>query len=301
MNNEKCLKPACQILIMCFNALLILFFIICCENKNSIPAVPPESVKDDIKKQAVNPIEILITNTFNKISLPPHIQEHIHNDLAENGGFLNALLLIIEGEQSHRILVDKSHSLGSVYEPSDLVDITSGLDLITNLMLTREAYEAVNEMISAAAGEGHTLYVISAYRSYDHQGRTYVYWVAQEGQTEADRISARPGHSQHQLGLTVDLNMLDNELALSPEGVWLAQNASRFGWSLSYPEGYEEITGYAYESWHHRYVGKTVSAFIDKYFNSVQQYALMFIHELAGEFQDTGELISLILSANEKS
>jgi len=296
MNKGKCRQQTRQILLMCLCALFISFFIIYCENQNSVPVIPAELTGEDPKQQASDALFIQLTNIFNKINLPSRIREHIHIDLAESGEFLSALLLILEEEPNKRVLVDKSHSLGSNYEPLDLVDITSGREIITNLMLTRDAYEAVNGMISAAASEGHTLYVISAYRSYEHQGRTYVYWVAQEGQEEADRISARPGLSQHQLGLTVDLNMLDNELALTPEGIWLAENASRFGWSLSYPDGYEEVTGYAYESWHHRYVGKNVCAFIDKYFNSIQQYALMFINEIAAEFKDTNELATLILS-----
>ncbi|MCL2277609.1 MAG: M15 family metallopeptidase [Treponema sp.] len=290
-------KPSCQIAAMCLFTLFLSLIIIRCGNQNISSDTLLEPVELDPKQQALNALNIRITNIFNKINLPPRLQENIYNDLRENREFLDNLLLILEGEQVHRILVDKNNSLGPVFEPNDLVDITSGNEIITNLMLTREAYDAVNEMISAAADEGHTLFVISAYRSYDHQGRTYVYWVSQEGQEEADRISARPGHSQHQLGMTVDLNMLDNELALTPEGIWLSQNASRFGWSLSYPEGFEEITGYAYESWHHRYVGKNVCLFIDKYFSSIQQYALMFIHELARDFKDISELISFILSA----
>jgi D-alanyl-D-alanine carboxypeptidase len=103
--------------------------------------------------------------------------------------------------------------------------------------------------------------------------------VKEMGQQAADRESARPGHSQHQLGLVIDFGSITDAFARTPEGIWLSANASRFGWSLSYPEGYEDVTGYRWESWHYRYVGRELAEFIDNYFNGIQQYALRFIHE----------------------
>jgi D-alanyl-D-alanine carboxypeptidase len=103
--------------------------------------------------------------------------------------------------------------------------------------------------------------------------------VKEMGQQAADRESARPGHSQHQLGLVIDFGSITDAFARTPEGIWLSVNASRFGWSLSYPEGYEDVTGYRWESWHYRYVGRELAEFIDNYFNGIQQYALRFIHE----------------------
>ena len=214
------------------------------------------------------------------LSLPNQIQERIRSDLTENGSFSNELLAVLEDDQRYWTLVDKNNSLNSNYVPHDLVDLTTGRPgLETNRMLRRAAYEAVKEMTEAAAIDGHTLTVLSAYRSFEYQGRIYIYWVLREGRMEADRISARPGYSQHQLGLAVDFNMFDNALAKTPEGIWLAANASRFGWSLSYPEGLEGVTGYSWESWHYRYVGIKLTQFIDRYFDGIQQYALMFINE----------------------
>jgi D-alanyl-D-alanine carboxypeptidase len=101
--------------------------------------------------------------------------------------------------------------------------------------------------------------------------------VQNYGQEVADRESAQPGKSQHQLGLTLDFSPISDSFAETPAAKWLVQNASRYGWSLSYPDGYEEITGYRWESWHYRYVGKELAAFIDNYFDGIQQYALQFI------------------------
>jgi D-alanyl-D-alanine carboxypeptidase len=99
------------------------------------------------------------------------------------------------------------------------------------------------------------------------------------GQEAADRESARPGCSQHQTGLVVDFGSIDDSFAQTAAGRWMAANAARFGWSLSFPDGYEAVTGYRWESWHYRYVGKEIAAFIDNYFDGIQQYALRFMYE----------------------
>jgi len=81
------------------------------------------------------------------------------------------------------------------------------------------------------------------------------------------------------LGLIVDFYPVDNVFAKSAEGVWVKANASKFGWSISFPDGYEQLTGYSWESWHYRYVGRELAEFIDKYFDGIQQNALAFIHD----------------------
>jgi D-alanyl-D-alanine carboxypeptidase len=134
-------------------------------------------------------------------------------------------------------------------------------------------------MAAAARAEGLTLTVSSAYRSYEYQIGSFDRWTRRLGLTEAERVSARPGRSQHQLGLVVDFGSITNEFAETSQGRWVKANAGRFGWSLSFPRGYEELTGYAWESWHYRYVGKELCAFIDRWFEGIQQHALRFIHE----------------------
>lgn len=146
-------------------------------------------------------------------------------------------------------------------------------------MYLRQITEAaLEEMAAAAKSHGLTLLASSTYRSYDYQVQVYNRNVRQMGQKEADRVSAKPGHSQHQLGLVVDFGSITNDFADTREGKWLYSNASRFGWSISYPKDYEEITGYDWESWHYRYVGKDAAAFIDKYFDGIQHYALKFLY-----------------------
>jgi D-alanyl-D-alanine carboxypeptidase len=101
--------------------------------------------------------------------------------------------------------------------------------------------------------------------------------VREYGQEAADRESARPGTSQHQTGLVVDFAPIGDEFAKTAASAWLVKNAARFGWSLSFPDGYEQVTGYRWESWHYRYVGKELADFINRYFDGIQQYALQFI------------------------
>ena len=102
----------------------------------------------------------------------------------------------------------------------------------------------------------------SAYRSYSTQESVYAGWVDSLGQEGADLTSARPGHSEHQTGLAIDINALpDQGCALepcwgdTPHAQWLAANAYRFGFIVRYPDGKTDITGYEYEPYHMRYVG----------------------------------------------
>lgn len=160
--------------------------------------------------------------------------------------------------------VDKENSLPSDYVPSDLQTIPSDLSApgFGGMLFRGEALQALSDMLVAAQSEGLTIGTRSAYRSYAEQEYTYQYWVSVLGGEEADRVSAHPGHSEHQLGTAVDLTSttvgwgLVESFGGTLEGQWLNQHAYEFGFALSYPEGAEHITGYAYEPWHYRYIGR---------------------------------------------
>jgi LAS superfamily LD-carboxypeptidase LdcB len=160
-------------------------------------------------------------------------------------------------------VVDKTHALPSSYVPEGLEDIDAAY-MATGIpqgQLRAEANAALAAMIEQAAGDGQTLGVTSAYRSYNEQAATFQFWVSQVGLEEAERISARAGHSEHQLGTTADISgasvnyQLGGDLADAPEGQWLMAHAPEFGFALSYPEDGEPVTGYVFEPWHWRYVG----------------------------------------------
>ena len=190
------------------------------------------------------------------------------------------LLRITEGDRYLYILVDKQHPLENVYVPDDLVELVNRSYRVTRegLTLRRMAADSLETMAAAALRDGVTLTAGSAFRTYDYQAEVYERNVRQMGRQAADRESARPGHSQHQLGLAVDFFPIDDAFAETPAHSWLLENASRFGWSLSYPQGYEDITGYRWESWHYRFVGAALAEFIEKYFDGIQQNALLYIN-----------------------
>ena len=119
-----------------------------------------------------------------------------------------------------------------------------------------EATAALNEMFAAAKAEGLNLFVRSGYRSYYDQAYIYRGYVNRDGQEEADRYSARAGHSEHQSGLAFDLNETTYAFGQTAEAKWIAAHAHEYGFILRYPEGMEHITGYNYEPWHVRYLGK---------------------------------------------
>jgi D-alanyl-D-alanine carboxypeptidase len=217
--------------------------------------------------------------------IPDGLALEVMNAAMEGPSFIMDLLSCVSGDPFLYALVDKNHALPPGYAPDDLVSLTGveggGSYRISRhgLLLRKAAAEALEEMAVAAKAEGVILTAGSAYRSYDYQVEVYNRIVGELGQEAADRESARPGHSQHQTGLTLDFTPIDNRFAATPEGKWLSANAGRFGWSLSFPDGYESVTGYRWESWHYRYTGKDLVAFIDTYFGGIQQYALSFLHE----------------------
>lgn len=161
-------------------------------------------------------------------------------------------------------LVTKEIALPAEYMPADLVTVQP-LDASPSaaipLKLRREADESLHRMLEQARTGGLSIIVQSAFRGYQDQQQVYQEEVKTFGQAQADRESARAGHSEHQLGVAVDFSSkrlnydLNDSFAATAEGKWLAQNAAQYGFVLSYPDGKEAITGYMYEPWHYRYIG----------------------------------------------
>jgi D-alanyl-D-alanine carboxypeptidase len=228
-----------------------------------------------------NPYPARLDIVMHNAELPAALSGRIKTAASASPVFMADLLACLEGDWHLRELVDKKHSLPSGYAPSDLVALTEDSYRVSRsgLTLRRAAAAALDEMAKASRAGGIVLAASSAYRSYEYQTQVYDRNVREMGQEAADRESAKPGHSQHQTGLVVDFGSIDDSFATTAAGRWMAVNASRFGWSLSYPNGYEDVTGYRWESWHYRYVGKNLAAFIDKYFDGIQQYTLRFLYE----------------------
>ena len=162
-----------------------------------------------------------------------------------------------------RVLVDRSHPLPPGYAPEDLVALQSYKVPVlgsSEMSLRREAAGQLKGLVSAAAADGEELVVASAYRSYADQEGLFGKLKSVYG-LEADRTSALPGHSQHQLGTAVDFtNAKVNYQVWEPFGYttaaqWLSSHAHEYGFILAYPSGHEADTGYEWEPWHYRYVG----------------------------------------------
>lgn len=145
--------------------------------------------------------------------------------------------------------------------------------------LKMEVVNAFREMASDAAKDGITLWIVSGYRSYETQVVTYQYNVNQSGREKADRVSARPGHSEHQTGLSLDINSTLDSFAGTPEAIWLEKHCVQYGFIIRYPKEKESVTGYQYEPWHIRYLGKEKAAEIactgltlEEYFGITSRY-----------------------------
>ncbi|QHJ72286.1 D-alanyl-D-alanine carboxypeptidase family protein [Planococcus halotolerans] len=163
-------------------------------------------------------------------------------------------------EKDEILLVNKENSLSADYVPDNLVYPNVSFSSDRESMQQHSA-NALEEMFAAASNDGVQLYAASGYRSYDYQADLYQYWVNRYGEERANQISAKPGESEHQTGLVMDVTSasVNYELVQSfgdtTEGQWVENNAANYGFIVRYPEGKQHITGYQYEPWHLRYVG----------------------------------------------
>ena len=169
-------------------------------------------------------------------------------------------------------LVTKRYGLSAGYEPGNLVALSDHFDHKITLgyptRLREIALEPLKNMIADMQGAGLAPFIISGYRSHNTQRIAFEKWLILEPERAA-QLSAPPGHSEHQLGTTVDFGSpvlqeyVETELKsqfhtnfyLTPEGTWLLENAHNYGFALSYPREAAELTGFFYEPWHYRYVG----------------------------------------------
>ena len=239
-----------------------------------------DSAASDFSKAArVHPMFSLSMADLEEIAgdLPDEIQATI---LESPERFLELVSRILAEPPELVWLVDKEHPLGSDYAPERLVALdqyASRLDLSRDGHRLREVLlPDLFAMVEAARDEGIELLISSTYRSYAYQEELYDYWVGELGEEEASRVSARPGRSQHQLGTTIDFGCICDAFADTDAGRWLAENAWEFGFSLSYPDGLEAVTGYAYESWHFRYIGRSAARLEREFFDGVQQHLTEF-------------------------
>ena len=262
-----------------FAALVLINFTACAKSKNAVTDKAPEAKEQPVVNPEIEKLNRVL------LSMSPRCKEAIPNgDPEEFLADLKSVLATRSNFSSEDLspfyLIDKTHKVSADYEPKGLIHLEkNNLFAINknNLSLRPEAFEALKVLAAAAKADGVTLTVSSTYRSYEYQKNLFDYWVSVDGLEEAERESARPGTSQHQLGMALDFAPVDDAFDQTPGGKWVYANAAKYGWSLSFPKGYEDVTGYRWECWHFRYIGVEACQFQKKWFSDVQQFMIEFI------------------------
>ncbi len=197
--------------------------------------------------------------------------------------FLDLLSEIFRKEEVFVRLVNKQNTLPRDYIPKDLVALD---DYREDFCLSRRGHRlrkvilpALKAMSQGAEKEGIRLMISSAYRSWDYQKMLFERYTAQDGLEAAERYSARPGASQHQLGTVMDFGSIDDSFAETRAGKWLKEHAWEYGFSLSYPRGMEALTGYVWESWHYRYIGLAACRMEREFFAGLQERMLRYLQD----------------------
>lgn len=158
----------------------------------------------------------------------------------------------IEDPSSITVLVNKSHALPADYVPEDLVSIPS----FPNLQIKDDAVDDFENLLAAAKLDNVIIIPYSTYRSYDYQEGLYNKYLQTDSQEEVDTYSARPGHSEHQTGLALDVRSSSHWSNLTDSDYeWMLNNSYKYGFIIRYPKDNSRITGYQEEPWHLRYIG----------------------------------------------
>ena len=169
-----------------------------------------------------------------------------------------------DASKGELMLVNKFYKLSETYVPSDLVDVSLSY-AYEGKQVSKMMYDSLTNMLDAAKESGYNLVVSQGYRSYADQEEAYNDIEASSGVDYADKVAARPGHSEYQTGLSVVVKPLYTEgsdMENSPEHTWILENAYKYGFILRYPKDKENITGFSYDAWRLRYVGSNAARII---------------------------------------
>lgn len=181
--------------------------------------------------------------------------------------------------KNNLILVNKYNYLEKTYIPNNL-EILDEQYANKNMKLSHPAKVAFEELSKNAKKENLNIIAMSTYRSYTYQNTLYNNYVIKDGKTLADTYSARPGHSEHQTALAIDVynkSLSYTEFEQTKEFIWIKENAHKYGFILRYPKGKEHITGYQYEPWHYRYIGIDEATYIYNHNITFEEYYAKFI------------------------
>jgi D-alanyl-D-alanine carboxypeptidase len=213
----------------------------------------------------------------------PHVADAV---VAPRCAYADTLSRYRRTSDWYRSLLDTRYRLGGTYAPVDLVRVTrsgaAGSGSVRHIALAD-----LGAMFRAARAAGAPFAVQSAYRSYSTQVATFRRWVQLDGYAAALLGSARPGHSEHQLGTALDLKTPGGpnpwdvaDWGQTRAGAWLARNSWRYGWVLSYPKNRVSVTCYQYEPWHFRYYGRIIAGRIHRSGLVARQW--LYVHGTTG-------------------
>lgn len=204
----------------------------------------------------------------------------IVNVKANNNWYTDTIKTDIEKDL--QILVNKFYTVDENYEPDDLVDIKNWYAYGEGQKVRKEAYDMFLNMYNDAKKEDITIIINSSYRPYSEQEEIYNQYLEWYGQEKTDALAAHPGSSEHQTGLAIDVftnGYNSKNFDESDAFNWLTNNAYKYGYILRYPKDKEYLTGYDYESWHYRYVGKEIAEYIQNNNITYDEYYAYFLDE----------------------
>ena len=183
--------------------------------------------------------------------------------------------------KDYLMIVNKYYHLGEDYEPDDLVTISNQYYYGDGHQIREVVYDAFIDMWNQARNDDIYLIINSSYRNYQNQQEVYDYYKDTRGTTYADSIAARAGYSEHQTGLALDIFSTEytttSNFKNSPAHLWLKENAHKYGFIQRYQENTEDITGFAEEAWHYRYVGVEVATYLHEHDITFDEYYAYFI------------------------
>lgn len=243
--------------------------------------------------------------------------EYYYNDISTTGVPSHLSLDEIEPTDSDEVklditpesltcLVNKEYPLPADYVPNDLVlpDIDFNISYYAEKKLLRnDAAVAIEKLFQAAKESGLSLYGVSGYRSYKRQEEIYNSNLKTKGEEHTNKYSAKPGYSEHQTGLSMDVStpsigfQLIENFGTTPEGLWLAENCHLYGFIIRYPKDKPNITGYAYEPWHIRYVGVKLATYLTENELTLEEY----YHAIPSEDDIADDLNETIVDVDDDS
>lgn len=252
-------------------------------NITKLDAILTELCSLNFNKLLTKKNNIICTENNIILTFPKKIQDSYNNETYN----LKTIFDFLDTKNRDKellLLVSKQHYLCKDYAPNDLIQMADIFPSTKKSLFLREILlESLSKMFEDTKNQSLSLTLVSCYRSYETQIRTFNYWTRTLGEEEAKRVSARPGSSQHQLGTAIDFNSLNETFGETDEGKWLLKNSFLYGFVISYPNGWSDITGYSYEPWHFRYIGKDSAFVVKNYFNNILELFLRWYWEITTE------------------